>query len=106
LTGRRAGYCSGAEAPGWTQPGPGHGFGAGRGLGRGRGGRFWNRGGHRWHDWLPGWWRGGHAVENPAPPTATTAELLALRDQAAALKTELDEVQRRLAAIETGSDRD
>lgn len=37
-TGRRLGYCSGYESPGFTR---GRGMGSGQGSGRGRGFRFW-----------------------------------------------------------------
>jgi len=40
MTGRRAGYCAGYQAPGYVNPWPR--FGRGIGFGRGRG--FWGRG--------------------------------------------------------------
>lgn len=114
LTGRGAGYCAGFAAPGFTNPGGGRGFGMGGG---GRGGGFGNRGGGRgWRNMfhatgLPGWLRfgqaptpfgyapaAGGAVSGPQPNQAL--ELQALRNQAAALQTELAAVQQRLQEIE------
>ena len=37
MTGRRMGYCSGYQEPGYWHPGPGLGYGRSRGLGFGRG---------------------------------------------------------------------
>ena len=44
MTGRRAGYCSGYQSPGYSNPGFGRRFGFGRGPGRGfrgHGRGFW-----------------------------------------------------------------
>ena len=40
MTGRRMGYCSGYQEPGYWHPGPGLGYGRGLGLGRGSGRGF------------------------------------------------------------------
>lgn len=73
MTGRAVGYCVGSGMPGHANPGPGRGSGGGPGRGRGGGG--WGRGGGR------GWW-------NVAQPDT--------------LRRELDQVNARLAALESG----
>ena len=103
MTGRAAGFCAGNGAPGYANPVPGRGFGMGRG-GWGRGFRhgFYGNG-------LPGWQRfSGYNVpygypspyQNPDPET----EKQALINQSDFLKSELDEVKKRLATIEKGKE--
>lgn len=110
-TGRGLGDCVGYEAPGYASPAPGYGRGLGRGrgwwgAGRGRGG-----GGRGWRHWyyatgLPGWARAGYP---PAwaygpywqPPTEEQ-EMDLLREQAEALKRELDAITQRLEELEKG----
>ncbi len=43
MTGRRAGFCTGNQAPGYEKPRYGFGRGLGRGSGRGYGRGFWRR---------------------------------------------------------------
>jgi hypothetical protein len=109
-TGRASGYCAGYGAPGYANPMPGSGFGMG--LGAGRGGL--NRGGGRgrrnmFHaTGLFGWQRfGGYAVpygypvgyQGPDP----VPEKQALKNQAAALESELAAIKKRLTEMEPGS---
>lgn len=109
MTGRGLGYCAGAGAPGYVNPAPGlgRGFGGGWGWwGRGRGG-----GGRGWRNWyyatgLPGWARYGYA---PAwgygfygQPMPETQETELLKNQAEALKRELDAIAQRLEELEKG----
>jgi len=46
MTGRKAGYYGGFEAPGFANPVPGYGAGRGRGGGGRRRGRGWRHGRH------------------------------------------------------------
>lgn len=100
MTGRTAGYCAGAEMPGYA--GPAQGRGAGMGFGRSRGfggGRGWRNMFHA--TGLTGWMRfGGYAAPPSRPDPAL--ERQALKNQAEALQSELDFVKKRLGEIETG----
>ncbi len=92
MTGRRAGFCTGAGAPGYTA-GRGGGFWGGGfncGGGRGRRNMFYATG-------RPGWQR------NDAPPVANGAgdEKNWLKNQADALQTELRSIERRLKDLES-----
>ena len=101
MTGRAAGFCAENRQPGFANTGRGIGCGLGRGRGlapQGCGGyghrrRFFATG-------LPGTLR---ADGNAEPVTAgmTTAEQEALRNHAAALQSELDQIQERLREAET-----
>lgn len=112
MTGRRAGYCTGANTPGFQNPAPGGGgFGGGWGRGfggRGRGGGrgLLGRGGGR------GWRHGYHATGQPgwmrfagAGPAASgddsEQEQRRLRERARALQAELDQIQTRLKDSES-----
>ena len=77
------------------------GFGQGRGFGGGSGGRCGWR--HMFYaTGLPGWRRfGGYAV--PYQETDPGLEKQALKNQAAALQSELDFIKKRLSEIETGT---
>lgn len=110
MTGRGAGYCAGAGAPGYLNPFPGRGFGMGFGRGRGAWGRGFGGGGRGWRNMfyatgLPGWTRYGDygapywypaAYQRPDPEM----EKQALRNQADYLQSELDAIRRRLDEIE------
>ena len=104
-TGRRAGYCAGSPTPGAFNPlGRGCGFGLGRGFGQGRGfrHRFWAIG-------MPGWaWTQGAAQPYPSVPPFFPAEQVdeakILKQQAAYLKEQLQDVQQRLAEVENKTD--
>jgi hypothetical protein len=127
MTGRAAGYCSGADAPGWAGRGSGSGAdapgwagrGSGRGLGRlgmrggwgvgwmGAGGR-----GRRRRLWFagsgPGWFGIGPAIAagarlwgyrgGPAAPTSQE-ESAALGERAEWLKRQLEAVSRRIEEL-------
>ena len=69
MTGRRAGYCVGYDAPGYANAMPGRGLGMGWGRGRGRGGgRGWRN--MYYATGLPGWARYGPAPGWGPPPGA------------------------------------
>jgi hypothetical protein len=95
VSGRGAGYCAGYDAPGFAQPAGGRGFGRGRGRGF-RGGGFGGGRGWRnrfWATGLTGWQRAGaQAPIDPAPHDNRQA----LQAQAAALREELEAINRRL----------
>ena len=100
MTGRGLGYCAGA--PGYANPVPGFGRGFGRGRGRGRGG-----GGRGWRHWyyatgLPGWARYAPAWGfDPYGQSMTEEqETELLKNQAEALKRELDAIAQCLEELE------
>jgi len=106
MTGRGAGYCAGYHVPGFANPVPGRGFwGAGRGGGFGGGGR-----GHRnmyYATGLPGWARFGRmpAVApygGQAYPAQMTSEqeLDYLKSQAEYFQTALEDITKRIEAVE------
>jgi Family of unknown function (DUF5320) len=100
MTGRAAGYCAGANVPGYANPATGGGrnrasFGGGRGCRN----RFRATG-------LPGWQRTGWDGMSYGYPTPNLTpdpklEKRALKSQAEALQLELDAIKRRLDEIET-----
>jgi len=95
-TGRAAGYCAGFGVPGYVHgvggQGHGRGVGWGRGSGRERRNRFYAAG-------IPGWGRFGAPVSScPRPDPA--AERQALQAQADALQSDLNLINKRLAALE------
>jgi len=122
MTGRAAGYCAGYGAPGFASSAWGRGYGFGRGLGRGFA-PGWGRGGGRgfgrgfgWRAWGRPYWGapaypGAVSASSPAtgpwnnPWSATEIsreeELDYLRDQAAALKGELDAISQRVTELES-----
>jgi len=100
-TGRGAGFCGGADAPGYASGG---GFrGPGAGFGRGRG--FWrSAGGRGWRNWFhatgqPGWARFGftNAVR---PGIDANSEKQALQNEADILEAQLNMVKQRLTDLE------
>jgi len=98
MTGRAAGFCAGFNMPGYTNSGIGRGFGYG--MGRGRGFRHWF-----YATGLPGWVRfGGFNHPYAYPPSYQKPdpeiEKQTLQNQAEYLETELNEVKKRLAALE------
>ena len=98
MTRRRAGFCVGNEQAGATVPGTGRGCGFGRG--RGMGGNGCGRGFRNmfFATGLPGWMRAG-GTDAPASAVVTEAEKQALRNQAAALQSELDLIKQRLSEV-------
>ena len=90
-TGRGMGYCTGAIQPGY---GAGYGGGAFGGGRQGRGGGFRRR----WFQGQPTPLAGGWA---PMPYTAANPEdeRRFLKDQADALRRQLDEIDKRLTAL-------
>ena len=119
MSGRGAGYCGGFGMPGYANPIPGRGFGAGRagrggGGGRGRGfrgrGGGWGRRNMYWATGLPGWARfgpfAGPGVAAPAygAGMSKSEEIDVLRQQAEYFKSNLEEIEKRLQAIESSDD--
>jgi hypothetical protein len=105
MTGRAAGYCAGYGIPGYSNPIPGRGFGWGFGGGRGFwGGRGWR---HQYYaTGLPGWIRfGGYAAPYGYPGAYykpdPEMEKQALKNQANALQSDLDAINKRLGELET-----
>ena len=84
MTGRGAGYCSGAAMPGNA----GYGYGRGMGFGGGQGcrNRFFGAG-----------YQGRFAPRAGLDPTM---EKQALKNQAEALQAQLDAIQKRLSDME------
>ena len=109
MTGRAAGFCAGFGIPGYmnAMPGRSGGFGTGFGFGRGfGGGRGWRN--RFYATGRPAWMRfGGYAAPytNPMPyPNADPeTEKQTLRNQADILESELNQVRKRLAEMETGT---
>ena len=104
MTGRRMGYCSGSQGPGYWHPGPGLGYGRGLGLGLGRGlGRGPGLG--RAQGWrryqipfspAPGYPHPGF----PTPYAPSGAMELTPEEEMNYLKTEAKQIEDELAAIE------
>lgn len=88
MTGRRAGYCAGYDAPGYANPAPrlgmAHGLGGG---GHGRRNMFYATG-------LPRWARWGYT------PPAPQQKAEALKEQAGWLKDQLDAINKRIEELE------
>ena len=103
MTGRGAGFCAGYNVPGFANPVGGRGLGFGRGRGGfGRGfGRGWGRG--------AGWGAGGgygwsgYGYGQYAQPAAPTKEqeVEGLRNEAQFLKDSLEQINQRLAELES-----
>ena len=108
MTGRSMGYCTGYDAPGYANPAPGFGRGRGRGSWGagpgwpGGGGRGWR---HRYYaTGLPGWarydyppaWAYGHY----GPAMTEEQEVELLKDQAEALRREMEAITKRLEELE------
>jgi hypothetical protein len=94
-SGRRAGYCGGAGAPGVM----GRMCGAFLGQGRGRGGRGRRNMFHATGQ--PGWMRSSMGCVAPAEVLASELEKQSLQTQVETLQSQLDEVKRRLAQSES-----
>jgi hypothetical protein len=91
LTGLRQTFLGQGRGPGW--------------YGRGRGWRHWYQA-----TGLPGWARAGYAYSGYANPCVPEQEVEVLKQQAEALKVELEEIQNRIEFLEksrktTGSDK-
>ena len=102
MTGRRAGFCSGAGAPGFTTAGGGY---YGRDFG---GGGFGGGGGRGWRNMYhatgqPGWMRTGAAPAGYGPQgnVQPRDEKLWLKNQADALQAELNSIKQRLDEIDS-----
>jgi len=94
-TGRGAGFCAGLGVPGFMNRGFGGGFGGGRGGrggGRGRRNMFYATG-------LTGWQRA--TMDTPTAAPTVEAERHSPQDEVESLRSQLDEVKRRLAELET-----
>lgn len=108
MTGRAAGYCAGYSVPGYMNPIPGGGYlrGAGRGGipwggGRGRvwgGGRGWGYGGYSGYPSYPPYYP---PYNSPYAQPTPADEKEFLKEQTAAMRKEIEEMEKRLAEIET-----
>lgn len=100
MTGRAAGFCAGFTTPGFANPASGRGQGCGRGngggLGRGRGMGGFGRGFRNQFlaTGLPGRVRPG------AESAPDRDEKQILTNQAKALQAQVEEVQKRLKALD------
>ncbi len=105
MSGRAAGYCSGAGTAGYANPLPVNrlGLGARRGWGQFGGGRGWCR-----SNYAPGIQsRAPYGVYGPPVQGQTPdREKLALKNQAEALKSQLDLILRRLEKLEADTNRE
>ncbi len=107
-SGRAAGFCAGYNTPGFLNRffGGGFGRGAGTGFGYGRGGG--NRGGGFgwrnmfWNTGLPGWMRSGSYSGQQREPDAGMEKQF-LENQVEVLKSQLDQMQKRLSELETAA---
>lgn len=123
MTGRGMGYCAGRVSPGfppartaWFGRGRGRGFGRGMGRGWGMGfgrgfGRGWGPGWGRGMGWRAGWWDapphwGGlaYAAEPYGPPMSREEEVDFLKDEANAVKSQLEEIEARIRDLETSAE--
>ncbi|MCR4419179.1 MAG: DUF5320 domain-containing protein [Clostridia bacterium] len=110
-TGRGMGFCAGFPVPGFMNPGwfgwggrPGGWWGGGRGWRH----RFWATGVPGWAWWgaLPlaayGLWRAWPSFFGPGAPEGSEkqAEREFLKEQAAFLEKQLEEMKKRLAELE------
>ncbi|MCB2198863.1 DUF5320 domain-containing protein [bacterium] len=94
MTGRGLGYCAGAEGPGSPRPGNGWGGGFGRGFRHG-----WSGGGRG-----RGWgWGGGYGYA-PDAPVSRDEEIDFLKQEAAAMKEAMQEIDARLQQLATPDD--
>ena len=119
MTGRGAGYCSGYGAPGFANAprgGLGMGYGGGRGMGMGRGlgfgrGAGWGVGPMPGQGAYGGQWGAPAAMPQAAPwsdpwgarQISREEELGYLKNQAMALKNELDAISSRVNELENES---
>ena len=97
MTGRAAGRCAGYETPGFANPAFGGGRGLGRGMGRGMGRAMGGFGRGFRNQFLatgkPGWAR------TSAGTAPDVDEKQILTDQAKALQSQIDEIQKKLKEI-------
>lgn len=101
MTGRAAGYCAGYPVPGYMNPIYGR-FGFGRGWGRGYG---WGRG-FGWrgigHPYPYRYGYPGYYPEAPyVPGISPEEEEKMLKQQADAMESQLEEIQKRLQELES-----
>ena len=100
MTGRALGYCAGFPNPGFAAGRGGWGGrGYGRGAGFGGGGRGWRN--RYWATGVPGW----AVAQNVAPiapqPVSVENEADILKRQAEALSQSLEQINKRLEALES-----
>ena len=99
MTGRRMGYCTGADVPGYASA-PGRGMGFGGGGGWGGGGR-----GHRnmfYATGLYGWQRAGAVPPIPPVPASVSREdeIEALKRQADYFGSQLEVIRKRIEELQ------
>ena len=107
MTGRRAGFCAGYDAPGYSNPAPGrsyHGYQRGlgcRGGGRGWRNRYYATGIQGWARAARGWPAWGSAAPYYAPAElAPEQEAEALKMEREYLKKELEDIQMKIRSLE------
>lgn len=103
MTGRGSGYCGGSDTPGYAGP---RGYGRGFERGYGRGFRYgfgmrrgWGRG---WGRPYPGGYAPNAFPRDPyfAAPLDPGSEAAFLKNQAEALKQDLEAISKRLTELE------
>jgi len=106
-TGRRLGYCSGYDSPGYTKGVPRGGGGYGRGLGyggrgwgRGYGRGFWGRGRGFWHGYYPYYEPGTYTEQDK------DAEKSYLEDIVKGLEEEIKAVKDRITELSKKKEED
>jgi len=95
MTGRRAGYCSGYDMPGFANPIPG---GAGFGAGRGYRGRGYGGGGRGYRNRF--YQTAVPPVAVPVPEYSREQELSMLKQQADSLEAAMNDVLKRIKELE------
>lgn len=109
MTGRRAGYCAGYAAPGYTNPVRGRGRGFGFGRGWGRGGGFGRRLGwrHGWSGYEPAWGYPYGATPYYGDPNASEftpqQEAEMLKKEAKAMQDEINSINQRIGELESAA---
>ncbi|MDI6840599.1 MAG: DUF5320 domain-containing protein [bacterium] len=105
MTGRAAGLCAGYPVPGYLNPIPGRGWFGFPGFGVGRGGLPWGGGRGRTFGGGRGWWwRGFYGFGLPYaypyyPQPTAQEELQVLKEQANALKSEMEAIEARMSEL-------
>ena len=95
MTGRRAGFCSGFDSPGFANP-----FPAGQGLGAGRGNRGRGIGGGGRGNRNRFYQTAAPAISAPVPEYSREQELSMLKEQAKSLEATMNDVLKRISELE------
>ncbi|OPY07861.1 MAG: hypothetical protein A4E66_01958 [Syntrophus sp. PtaB.Bin001] len=101
LTGRGAGFCSGFGTPCFDNPATAYGLGRWFCRGRGFWTGFWGRRNRFFAPGFLGWMRpGGYAAQYQKPDPELEKQML--KNEAEALRSELDYIKKRLEELESG----